>query len=480
MTSNGVRVRFAPSPTGHLHIGSARTALFNWLFAKSQKGVFALRIEDTDIARSTKEFEQSILKDLNWLGLDFDEGPDQGNFGPYHQSERFDIYRKKAEGLIEQNKAYYCFCTEEELQTEKKKALVDNKPPRYSGRCKKLSPDETEILIAEGRKPAVRFSVESGVLEVNDLIYKDVSFDLNEISDFIILRTDKSPTFHLAVVVDDGEMQISHVIRGEDHLSNTPKHILLFKAMGYKVPEFAHIPIILGKDRSKLSKRHGATSIAEYRKQGFLPQAMINYLSLLSWSPKDEQDVLDPKQIIEQFELQRVSKSPAIFDSDKLKWLNGQHIRKLPASDVAKNIKPYLETKNMSTTDAHLDQIADAIQEDLVTLDEAPDYAAVFFEKEVDYDAEAKSYLKEDFAKKAVESLKNIFSAKPPNNFDDAREMLKEHSSRLKPEGIKGKNAFMPVRLALTGRQSGTEIYYLLTIIDDSQIVERLDKALSL
>ncbi|KKN13557.1 hypothetical protein LCGC14_1005080, partial [marine sediment metagenome] len=283
-----------------------------------------------------------------------------------------------------------------------------------------------------------------------------------------------------AVVVDDGEMQVTHIVRGEDHLSNTPKHILIFEALEYKVPDFAHIPIILGKDRSKLSKRHGATSIGEYRKQGFLPTAMLNYLSMLSWSPAGEQEVLEPAQIIEQFELDSVSKSPAVFDLDKLKWLNGQHIRKLSTADLAAAIKPYLEAKDMKTSHEHLLQVAEAIQEDLVTLDEAPDYASIFFEEKIDYSREVASYLKEDFAKKAVENLKNIYNDKPPKSFDDARGILKEHSSELKPQGIKGKNAFMPIRLALTGEHSGAEIYYLLTIFEDSQVVERLDKALNL
>ncbi len=474
------RVRFAPSPTGHLHIGSARTALFNWLFARHQDGTFIVRIEDTDTARSTKEFEQSILDDLRWLGLDYNEGPGKGDLGPYYQSKRFDIYRQKTKQLIDRGKAYYCYCSAEDLQADKKRALIENRPSRYSGKCKELSSEEKKRLEDEGRKPAVRFEVKPGFIDVNDIIYEKVSFDLNEISDFIIQRPDGSPTFHLAVVVDDGEMQVTHIVRGEDHLSNTPKHILIFEALEYKVPDFAHIPIILGKDRSKLSKRHGATSIGEYRKQGFLPTAMLNYLSMLSWSPAGEQEVLEPAQIIEQFELDSVSKSPAVFDLDKLKWLNGQHIRKLSTADLAAAIKPYLEAKDMKTSHEHLLQVAEAIQEDLVTLDEAPDYASIFFEEKIDYSREVASYLKEDFAKKAVENLKNIYNDKPPKSFDDARGILKEHSSELKPQGIKGKNAFMPIRLALTGEHSGAEIYYLLAIFEDSQVVERLDKALSL
>lgn len=468
---NEIRVRFAPSPTGHLHIGSARTALFNWLFARNQKGAFILRVEDTDIARSTKEFEQSILSDLGWLGLDYDE--------LFHQSQRFDLYRQKAHQLLKENKAYYCYCTPEELQIEKKKAMIEGRPARYSGRCKKISSDEAKELEAQGRKPAIRFGVKGQEFTVNDLIYAGINFDLTGISDFIILRPDGSPTFHLAVVVDDGEMQISHVIRGEDHLSNTPKHILLFQALGYETPRFAHIPIILGPDKSKLSKRHGATAIADYRKQGFLSQAMVNYLSLLSWSPPTEQEIYSPSQLTQLFSLERVSKSPAIFDIDKLKWLNGQHIRMLTAQELASLIEPYLAEKNMKTSRGQLVLIAAAIKEDLVTLSEAADYAAVFFQ-EVKYPADVTQYLKEDFANKAVANFKNIFSQQPPKSFEEAKNLIKIHSTNMKPLGIKGKNAFMPLRLALTGSYSGPELYFLVTILEKDKVIERFNKALEL
>ncbi len=460
------RVRFAPSPTGHLHIGSARTALFNWLFARNQKGTLILRIEDTDTARSTKEFENSIIKDLKWLGIDYDE--------QYHQSKRFDIYRQKAEDLIKQGKAYYCFCTPDDLQIEKKKALVEGRASRYNGRCQKLSEAQTQKLIDEGKKPAIRFKVSGKNLPVKDLIRGNVQFDLDEISDFIIMRPDGSPTFHLAVVVDDGQMQVTHVIRGEDHLSNTPKHILLFEAMEFKVPNFAHIPIILGTDKAKLSKRHGSTAIYDYQKQGFLPQAMVNYLAFLSWSPPGEEEVFDPQELTRLFSLEKVSKSPAIFDIDKLKWLNGQHIRKLPDAELADLIKPYLEEKDMRTSNERLVQIAQAVKEDLVILSEAPDYAGIFFQDKIDYTPEVISYLKEDFAQKTLANFKNLFNQQPPGNFDEARELIKKHSAEMKEHGIKGKNAFMPLRLAVSGSHSGPELYYLFTIVEKEKVVERL------
>lgn len=487
-TNNAIRVRFAPSPTGYLHIGSARTALFNWLFAKKNKGTFVLRIEDTDIERSTKEYEQAIIEDLKWLGLDYDEGP-------CYQSQRFDLYHQKALDLVKEDKAYYCYCSPEELQVEKKKALLEGQPPRYSERCRKITKKEVSQFEAEGRKPAIRFKVEEGFLSINDLIYGKVDFSLDEIADFIILRADGRPTFHLAVVVDDSQMEISHVIRGEDHLSNTTKHVLLFKALGYKAPKFAHIPIILGPDKAKLSKRHGATAVFEYRKEGFLSPAMVNYLSLLSWSPPGEQpdfaavpagrqeatpgkEVFAPDELIQLFDLSRVSKSPAIFDLDKLKWLNGQHIRSLSSEALANLIKPYLENESMSTDQKHLILITAAIKDDLITLKEASDYAAVFFEKEVSYPTDVQKYLKEDIAKQAVSNLKMLFSQKAPANFDEAKLLLQEHSVKLKPLGIKGKNAFMPIRLALTGAYSGPELFYLITILDSQEILKRLTKAL--
>ncbi len=474
------RVRFAPSPTGNLHIGSARTALFNWLFAKNNKGTFVLRIEDTDRARSTKEYEKSILDDMSWLGLDFDEGPGKGNFGPYHQSKRFDLYKEKVNKLIKEGKAYNCYCSIEQLQTEKKKALVEGRPPRYSGRCRKLAEKELSVLKDEGIKPSVRFAVRKDVLKVDDLIYGQISFDLEEISDFVIQRADGSSTFHLAVVVDDGEMKISHVIRGEDHLSNTPKHILLFDALGYQQPTFAHIPIILGPDKTKLSKRHRAAAISEYRENGFLPEAMVNYLSLLSWSPPQEQEVLSREELISFFEISSVSKSPAIFDIGKLKWLNGQHIRRLSDEELAQQIKPLLESKKMITGNNKLKLIASAIKDDLITITEAPDYANVFFQEEINFNKEAKKYLKEDLARQAILSFKDLFEKSPSQNLEEAKELLKQHSKKLKEQGIKGKNAFMPIRLALIGSYSGPELFYLISILENEKVMNRLNQALNL
>jgi len=477
ITDNPPRVRFAPSPTGNLHIGSARTALFNWLFAKKNRGTFILRIEDTDVERSTKEFEEKILEDLNWLGLDFDEGPSKGEFGPYHQSARLDIYRQKAEELVNEEKAYYCYCSVEELQMEKKKALIEGLPSRYSGRCQKLTAKEKQQLEAEGRKAAIRFAVGEGELAVEDMIYDKVHFNLDEISDFIILRPDGSPTFHLAVVVDDILMQISHVIRGEDHLSNTPKHILLFNALGYKVPKFAHLPIILGSDRAKLSKRHGATAIFDYRDGGYLSKALFNYLAFLSFRPPGEEEVYDPDELVESFDLSRVSKNNPIFDLDKLKWLNGQHIRKLADNDLAELINPYLKDAGMNTGEERLNLIAGAIKENLVTLNEAADYAEVFFQDEVSYSKDIQDYLKEEACQKAISSFQKLYAEKTPQNFDQAKDLIHEHSATLKPLGIKGKNAFMPIRLALTGSYSGPELFYLITILEQAKVTNRLQRA---
>ena len=474
---SSIRVRFAPSPTGNLHIGSARTALFNWLFAKKNGGTFIVRIEDTDVERSTKEFEEKILEDLKWLGLDYDEGPGKGEFGPYHQSARLNLYRQKAEELVKAEKAYYCYCSVEELQMEKKKALIEGRPPRYSGRCQKLTTKEKHQLEAGGRKAAIRFAIGAGELAIEDLIYEKVRFDLDEISDFIILRPDGSPTFHLAVVVDDSLMQISHVIRGEDHLSNTPKHILLFNALGYEVPKFAHLPIILGPDKAKLSKRHEATAIFDYREAGYLSKALFNYLAFLSFRPPGEEEVFDPGELVESFDLSRVSKNNPIFDLAKLKWLNGQHIRRLADAELAELINPYLKGAGMVADKQQLTSIASAIKEDLVTLNEAGDYSSVFFQEDVSYSKDIEDYLKEEACQKAIANFKRLYTEKTPQNFDEAKELIHEHGATMKPLGIKGKNAFMPLRLALTGSYSGPELYYLITILEQDKIIKRLSRA---
>jgi len=331
-----VRVRFAPSPTGELHVGGARTALFNWLFARKIGGVFILRIEDTDIQRSSEEMVQVILDGLQWLGLDWDEGP-------YFQSKRLELYHQYCRQLLAQGAAYYCYCSPERLQQEKEKAVKEGRAWKYDGRCRHLSREEILAKEMEKSSRTVRFMVPSGKVLMEDLVHKTIEFDTQNIEDFVLLRSDGLPTYHLGAVVDDIEMRITHVIRGDDHISNTPKQILLYKALGKKAPFFAHLPLIMGPDRKRLSKRHGATSVMYYKEQDYLPEAMVNFLALLGWSPGDDRTLLSRKELIELFSLEGVSKSNSIFDHKKLEWINSQYINLKPEEELLPLVKEGLQ-----------------------------------------------------------------------------------------------------------------------------------------
>ncbi|MDP3013940.1 MAG: glutamate--tRNA ligase, partial [Candidatus Subteraquimicrobiales bacterium] len=329
--------RFAPSPTGFLHVGGARTALYNWLFARNKKGDFVLRIEDTDRSRSTEEAIEEIVNSMRWLDLSWDEGP-------YRQTEHLDLYTKEANRLLESNKAYLCYCTPDELRKRRELALKEKRAPRYDGRCRSLKPKEKRNLEESGRKPAIRFDCpKTGETIVNDLIRGRVEFKNEVLDDFIILRADGFPTYNFAVVVDDYSMKITHVIRGEDHLPNTPKQILLYQALEYEIPAFAHLPMILGSDKKPLSKRHGATSVEEFRKIGYLSQAMINYLALLGWSYDEKTTLLSVDELVERFSIERVSKNPAIWDPVKLEWMNGHYIRQMSIDELTDSVLPYLK-----------------------------------------------------------------------------------------------------------------------------------------
>ncbi len=319
-----VRVRFAPSPTGYVHVGNARTALFNWLFARRHGGAFVLRIEDTDVERSEERYEQQLLDDLKWLGLDWDEGPDKGGpFGPYRQSERTAFYEKHSTQLIDQGHAYFCFCSPEQLEAERQQALKAGLQPKYSGRCRARPREEAKCKVEEGEPAAVRLKITGETFVWNDLVHGLVSFASDVIGDFILVRSDGHPAYNYAVVVDDHLMRITHVIRGDDHISNTPRQLAVYQAFGWEPPAFAHLSTILGPDRTRLSKRHGATSVQNFREQGILPEALRNYLLLLGWSAQDgKTEILSTQDMIAQFSLDRINKSPAVFDSDKLDWMN--------------------------------------------------------------------------------------------------------------------------------------------------------------
>src|SRR5256714_10453366 len=330
MASNPqVRARFAPSPTGQLHVGNARTALFNWLFARQRSGINVLRIEDTDVERSEARYEAQLMDDLKWLGLDWDEGPDMGGpYAPYRQSDRMEVYRAHADRLVERQKAYYCFCTVEELERDRQQALAEDRQPIYSGKCRNLDPADVQRRRAAAEPAAIRLKIPEHPIKFHDMVRGEVEFASESVSDPIIMRSSGVPVYNYVVVIDDAEMKITHVIRGDDHLSNTPKQVALYEALGLPVPKFAHLSTILGPDRERLSKRHGATSIANFRDMGILAEALMNYLALLGWPPSGgTRETVTPKELVKEFSLERVTASPAVFDFEKRYWLNRHYIK---------------------------------------------------------------------------------------------------------------------------------------------------------
>ena len=389
-----VRVRFAPSPTGRPHVGNIRTALFDWLFARHTGGKFILRIEDTDVARKVEGAVEAIMDGLRWLGLDWDEGPEVGgDYGPYFQSQRLELYQEAAERLVAQGDAYYCYCSPERLEAMRRSRSARKQPPGYDRHCRDLSPQERAQKEAEGIMPVVRFKTPlEGQTRFNDLIYGDVVFENSTIDDFVLLKSDGYPTYHLANVVDDHAMEISHVIRAEEWISSTPRHLLLYQALGLEPPQFVHHPMILGPDRAKLSKRHGAVSILEYREQGYLPETMFNFLALIGWSLDDKTEIMSRQELVDNFSLERIGKTGAIFNREKLDWMNGVYIRSLSVDDFTQRALPFLDkglppqVKRPLSID-YVRQIMPLIQERARTLAEVPELVEFFFVDELDYDA---------------------------------------------------------------------------------------------
>ena len=464
-----VRVRFAPSPTGHLHIGGVRTALFNYLFARHHGGVFILRIEDTDRSRSTEESIQAILEGLQWLGLHWDEGP-------YRQTDRFPLYRAAVERLLAEGKAYYCYCTPEELEERRKQALAEGRTPRYDGRCR----DRKEPV--PGRTPAVRFRApQEGQTVVEDLVKGRVVFENAQLDDLILLRSDGTPTYNLCVVVDDAEMRITHVIRGDDHLNNTPRQIQLYQALGYAIPQFAHLPMILGPDRTRLSKRHGATSIEAYREEGYLPEALLNYLARLGWSYGD-QEVFTLEELIEKFSLDRVGKSAAVFNPEKLLWLNGYTQARMDPRELARRLIPYLEKEGLVAPGQSVDldwlsQITLALRERTKTLREMARTAVYFFTEKVTVDPEARArFLTPETVPVLERMLQEIRALE-----DFQRPTLEALFARVREDlGLKMGQVAQPLRVAFTGRTVSPGIYEVMEILGKERCIQRLEAALVL
>jgi len=480
-----VRVRFAPSPTGHLHVGGARTALFNWLYARNTGGTFIVRIEDTDRARSTEESELAVLDDLEWLGLTWDEGPGVGGaHGPYRQSERLEIYREHADRLLASGQAFLCYCSDDELEEKREAALDDGRVPQYDGTCRELSEDERAAREAEGREPVVRLRAPERDVRVRDLVRGDVEFSRDMLGDFIVLRSDGRPTYNFAVVVDDALMEVTHVIRAEEHLPNTMRQLLLYEALGYEAPAFAHVSLVVDKDRSKLSKRRGATSVAEFRELGYLPGGLLNYLALLGWSPPDGNEVMSVAELTEKFELERVSPSPAAFDEDKLDWVNGHHIREEPLADVAALAMRFAETHGLNEPDFdRFEAMVNLARDGLSRLSDLPDAISFFFDEHLAVEGDAEEWLATDGAKQLAASLVSRLEGGAAGGGDseedhiDAGEFKSLLKEAGKEAGVKGKELFMPIRSALTGRTHGPALGDVAAVLGRARVVRRLRRA---
>jgi nondiscriminating glutamyl-tRNA synthetase len=474
---NKPRVRFAPSPTGELHVGNARTALFNWLYARSSGGTFVLRIEDTDRERTSVEFEKGIIEDLNWLGIDWDEGPEKdGGFGPYNQFERLPIYESFLDKLISSGSVYKCYCTEEELALERQSLLSRGLMPRYMGKCRGYTEEQCRELEESGLKPSYRFRVGEGQIEFDDVIRGPMKFNCEAVGDFIIVRSSGIPAYNFAVVIDDHLMEISHVIRGEDHLSNTAVQIMVYRALGFEPPRFAHHSLILGKDRAKLSKRQGSVSVKDFRAKGILPEAMINYLALLGSSFAEAKEILSKDEMVSGFSIDRAGKSGAIFDEGKLEWVNEHYIRHYSPEALLDLAKPFLEADGYGIESIENQWLVSAlasVQGDMKKLSDAGKVIEIFFDERFELSDEARRVLESGRARDVVTALRLGIM------LDDGGEGMYSRVSRSIRErtGLKGKDLFMPVRAAITGRTKGPELDKIFSILGRDSLLKRVEKA---
>ncbi len=480
-----LKVRFAPSPTGPFHIGGARSALFNWLVARHADGTFLVRIEDTDLKRSTKESEENIKDSLKWLGMNWDEGIDVGGpHGPYRQTERLDLYKKEVQRLLDEGKAYYCYCSAEELEVSRKAQLDAGKTPIYDEHCRHLTEEEKAKYEAEGRKPVVRLKVrKDGVFAFDDMVRGHVEFPAAGVGDFILMKSAGIPVYNFAVVIDDAFMEVTHVIRAEEHLSNTPRQLAIYEALGYKPPKFGHISLILGEDHKKMSKRHGATSVTEYRNMGYLPEAVVNYLALLGWTPKGEQEIFTEEELIKQFSMKRVSSNDAVFDINKLNWINFQYMKKLDADQLYDLIVPFLVKAgyvDAAVSEEKKDWLKKVIwfmKDHIYFAGQAADELRFFFEdmpKITDEDILA--IMKEETSGKLLRAF--IEDLKTVETFDQA-EIKKCFNACMKAQGIKGKAAYEPTRIALTGVTQGPGMFEMMELFGREKTMDRLEAALA-
>jgi nondiscriminating glutamyl-tRNA synthetase len=468
-----VRVRFAPSPTGHLHVGNVRTALYNWLFARQKGGSFILRIEDTDLERSEKQYEDQLMEDLRWLGLEWDEGVDIGGpAAPYRQTDRFPLYRERADRLLAEGKAYHCFCSAEELEREREAQMAAGVQPHYQGKCRGIAPEEAAARRARGEEAALRLRVREGAVAFQDLVFGPLGVDCAVIGDFILVRSSGAAQYNFACVIDDSSMSVSHVIRGEGHISNTYRQILIYEALGLPLPQFAHLSTILGKDGAKLSKRHGATSIDEFRRQGYLPEALVNYLTLLGWAPPDGREILEPEDLVRQFDLGSVNRSPAVFDIEKLNWVNRSHLKKLTRERLATLALPYFAEQGLLPKDAGPDaltwatDLAEFLLGHVDKLEDLPREAALALEFKPEDSLEApeiQEILSHQGALDVIAAFAQCLEGLDYANPEAYREAVAKVKAKT---GQKGKNLFHPIRVAVTAKASGPELEKLIPLLE--------------
>jgi len=451
-----------------------RTALYNWLFARQKSGAFILRIEDTDLDRSEKRYEEQLMDDLKWLGLSWDEGVDiGGGCGPYRQTDRFDLYTRYADRLLKAGKAYYCFCSVEELEREREAQLKAGSQPHYQGKCRAIAPEEAGRRRDQGEEATLRLKIRDGIVGFRDLVFGPLEVDCDVIGDFILLRSDGSAQYNFACVVDDACMQITHVIRGEGHISNTYRQILLYEALDLSLPQFAHLSTILGKDGAKLSKRHGATSIDEFRRRGYLPEALINYLTLLGWAPeRDGREILTPEELVEEFSLERVNRSPAIFDPDKLNWVNRSHLKKADPTRIVRLALPHLEEAGLVPKEADSETsrwAADCIGFLINHVDKLEDLPAEFsrtfsFDPEAGLAApEVQEVVSQTGAREVIAAFADYLNERDFVDFDVYREAVNAVKAQT---GQKGKNLFHPIRVSVTAQASGPELEKLIPLLE--------------
>ena len=485
MENKKIRVRFAPSPTGYLHIGGARTALFNWLYARHYKGTFVLRIEDTDQVRSTEEAVNVIFKGMKWLGLDWDEGPGKGGgYGPYYQMQRLHLYQEYTEKLLKDKKAYPCYCTREELAESRKKQARGSKPLKYDRHCLSLSEEEKKKYEAEGRKPVIRLKIPVKKIVFNDLLRGEVAFDGELLSDFVIMKSDGIPTYNYAVVIDDALMKITDVMRGDDHISNTPKQILIYEALGLSIPKFAHIPMIMGQDHTRLSKRHGATSVMEYKKMGYIPEAVVNYIAHLGWSPGDEREIFTKEELIKEFSLDKISKHAAVFSMDKLNWFDSEYLKKMSIDSLTKMLLPFLKEANYIEKEEGLSPVKNEYIKEVVKLIQGRfknfsqfiDYADYFFVDKINIEPQAfQNILSKEGVTDILQALKEKLSYLKCWDEESIENAVREVASSLQ---IKGGQIIHPTRVALSGKKVGPGLFELMVVLSQDKTVKRLKEAI--